>query len=71
LKTFTPMRGSFEEGDVLTFDKDTYSRYDGMTGYFFQDGAGVGRVWDVRDEDAIESWKNLFEEVTQDPPKTA
>jgi hypothetical protein len=71
LKTFTPMRGAFGTGELLTFDTDTYSRYDGMTGYFFHDTAGIGRVWDVRDEDDIDRWKNIFVEVTEDATNNA
>jgi hypothetical protein len=49
---------------VLAYERDAYSRYDSYTGYFFsQDGAERLRSWDIHDDEDLESWRELFEEV--------
>jgi len=53
----------FAAGELLTFVRDAWSRYDGMTGYFFLDIAGCDRRWDISDEDDIGRWDQLFEFV--------
>ncbi|WP_367872560.1 hypothetical protein [Luteolibacter sp. Populi] len=64
LKDFTALRDSFKAGQVLTYSSDAWSRYDGITGYFFVErGAGLSRVWDIDDGDDIGIWKELFEEL--------
>jgi hypothetical protein len=61
---FASMRDSFAAGDILTFDSDAWSRYDGVTGYFFrQAGRETLRVWDIHDDADIEVWRELFEEL--------
>lgn len=66
-KDFTCLRDDFKAGEVLVFDSDAYSRYDGYTGYFFsQVGARRLRTWDIDDDDDLEVWRDLFEEVLTD-----
>ena len=60
-KTFTSLRDSFSEGETLTFDYDSWSHYDGITGYFFKDANNNDRVWDIYDEEDIEIWEEYFE----------
>lgn len=60
-KPFAAMRDEFCEGEVLKYTGSAYSRYDGITGYFFVDGKAAGRSWDVRDEDSIDVAADLFE----------
>lgn len=62
--TFAALRGSFTAGEVLIFDSSAWSRYDGITGFFFtQPGRQGGRVWDLADDADVESWRQLFEEM--------
>ena len=64
-RTFAALRDSFTSGEVLTFDSDAWSRYDGITGYFFrQAGREMLRVWDIGDDADIKVWKELFEELS-------
>jgi hypothetical protein len=63
-KSFNALRDSFSAGEVLTFERDARSRYDGITGYFFRRaGTDTLRVWDIDDEADIIVWKDLFEEA--------
>lgn len=66
-RSFTALRDSFVEGELLMYESKAYSRYDGITGYFFQqvDGPGM-RWWDVYDDQPGDLWLELFEAV--DPP---
>ena len=54
----------FEAGELLTFVRDAWSRYDGMTGYFFHGSQGYARRWDISDDDDIARWRNVFEPIT-------
>ena len=61
---FKALRDSFVAGEELTYDRDAYSRYDGYTGYFFtQAGTAQLRSWDIPDDDDLEVWRDLFEEI--------
>jgi len=63
LKSFKALRDTFIEGEVLQFERDAWSRYDGVTGYFFRQENSAGtRVWDIGDDDDIEQWRELFVE---------
>jgi len=65
-RDFKALRDSFLAGEELTYDRDAYSRYDGYTGYFFtQLGAGQLRSWDISDDDDLEVWRDLFEEILE------
>lgn len=65
-KSFAALRDSFTADEVLTFDSDAWSRYDGITGYFFrQPGSEKLRVWDIDDDADILIWKELFEELPE------
>jgi hypothetical protein len=61
LKYFVAFDDAFEAGELLVFVRDAYSRYDGMTGYFFRDASGRYRRWDIADDDDLSRWKNIFE----------
>jgi hypothetical protein len=62
---FRALRDSFTAGEVLTFDSDAWSRYDGITGYFFrQSGRETLRAWDIDDDADIQIWRELFEELS-------
>ncbi len=61
---FAALRDSFVAGEVLLFDSFAWSRYDGITGYFFQQpGCETVRIWDISDDADILVWKELFEEL--------
>ncbi|MGE0377267.1 MAG: hypothetical protein AB7I48_13745 [Planctomycetaceae bacterium] len=63
-QSFVAFRDSFTAGEVLTFDSDTWSRYDGITGYAFrQSGREMLSFWDIDDDADIQIWRELFEEL--------
>jgi hypothetical protein len=51
--TFESMFDGFVAGEELVFEGEAYSRYDGVTGYFFRDQSGESRRWDVPDEEDL------------------
>jgi len=62
--TFAALRDSFVADEVLLFDSFAWSRYDGITGYFFRQSERESlRVWDIADDKDILVWKDLFEEL--------
>ena len=63
--SFATLRASFIAGEILVFDSDAWSRYDGITGYSFS-GAGVEglRTWDISDDEDLEIWRLHFEELS-------
>ncbi len=64
-QSFAALRDSFTAGDILTFDSDAWSRYDGITGYFFRQPCRERlRVWDIDDDADIQIWRELFEELS-------
>lgn len=63
-RSFTALRDVFKEGEVLVFESCAWSRYDGITGYFFSKPGQVGtRAWDLPDELDFGSWREFFEEI--------
>ena len=60
-KSFKALRAVFQEGEILRYDNDAYSLYDACTGFFFFDSEGKIRSWDVRDDQSIDVWPELFE----------
>jgi len=62
--SFTALRDSFVEGELLIYESRAYSRYDGITGYFFRQVTNPGmRWWDVYDDEPGGRWLELFEAV--------
>lgn len=55
IRDFKSLRDSFHESEELTYSKQTYSRYDGQTGYLFIDDTDTVKVIDVHDDDPIET----------------
>lgn len=65
---FTALRDSFVADEVLLFDSFAWSRYDGITGYFFrQPEREIMRVWDIGDDEDVLVWRELFEELPDIP----
>lgn len=62
--SFQALRDRFVEGEMLVFDSSAWSRYDGITGYFFRspDMSGL-RLWDIYDHEDVGIWKEYFEEM--------
>lgn len=61
---FVALRDTFSAGEILIYDRSAWSRYDGITGYFFrQEGREGLRLWDIEDDADLSVWKELFEEV--------
>ena len=66
-RDFTALRDSFGAGEILTFLRDAYSRYDSYTGYFFsQSDTQPLRVWDIHDDEDLAIWQELFAEMQRD-----
>lgn len=66
-RSFVALRDSFTAGEVLTFDSDAWSRYHGITGYFFrQSGGGSLRVWDLEDDADVQDWRLFFDPLPVD-----
>lgn len=64
---FTARRDSFRAGEILTFHSDAYSRYDNYTGCFFsQPDTPQLRAWDIHDDEDLDTWRALFEELPSD-----
>jgi hypothetical protein len=61
-KSFTALRSEFRAGELLTYQASAYSRYDGITGYFFATEDDGSRSWDVYDGDPFNA-DEFFEEV--------
>jgi hypothetical protein len=61
---FKSLFDTFQSGEVVKYEGDAYSRYDCITGYFFsQPNVPNGRRWDIHDDEDLETWRKLFEEV--------
>ncbi|HEY7370768.1 MAG TPA: hypothetical protein VIF57_01225 [Polyangia bacterium] len=68
LRTFQAMRDAFTAGEILVYRSCGWSRYDGVTGYFFQaPHETLFRAWDVRDEEDLSVWTTLFEPLPLTP----
>ncbi len=64
-QNFVALRDAFVAGEVLTFESDAWSRYDGITFYFFRQlERETLRVWDIDDDADIHAWLGLFEELS-------
>jgi hypothetical protein len=50
LESFQALRDAFAKDEVLTYESEGYSLYDGMAGYFFRDSSNKIRTFDVSDE---------------------
>jgi hypothetical protein len=61
-KSFIALRDQFREGELLTYKESAYSRYDGITGYFFSDEKHGTRSWDVYDGDKPDT-DDLFQKI--------
>jgi hypothetical protein len=68
-RDFQSLRDSFRAGEVLTYERDTWSRYDECTGYVFtQSGTSILRLWDVYDTEDVAVWRDLFEALPDVEP---
>ena len=66
-KDFRALRDTFRAGEVLSFDSAAWSRYDGITGYFFtQEGREGLRLWDIDDDVDVSCWVEFFDLLPQD-----
>ena len=53
-------------GQVMAFEFESWSRYDGETFYLFRDHSGQIYVWGLPDEDDLDGWRQFFQEETND-----
>lgn len=56
-------RDSFELGEVLTFVGDSYSRYDGMSGFDFRNTQGDLKRWDIHDDESMDLCSQNFQQA--------
>jgi Arc/MetJ-type ribon-helix-helix transcriptional regulator len=54
---------SLNVGEVITYERSTWSRYDEATIYIFRSNENKERTWILRDDDSLESWRRVFEPV--------
>ncbi len=67
-RDFDALRDSFVTGEILVFDSCAWSRYDGMSGFFFRQPGREGiRLWDIADDVDLQVWKELFEDLGAHP----
>ena len=67
IRDFQALRDTFTAGEILVYERDAWSRYDGITGYFFSEaGSGELRSWDIDDGEDLGVWRDLFEELPND-----
>lgn len=64
-KEFHSPRDTFLAGEVLTFERTSYSWYDNLTGFFFRDVAGRVRGEDLEDGTDLDVLNDLFQESTE------
>ena len=55
---------AFTEGDVLRFERSSYSHYDAITGFDFTDAEGKSRRWDLSDAESLDFCDERFEVCT-------
>jgi hypothetical protein len=71
-RDFKSLRDTFRAGEVLTYERDTWSRYDGCTGYVFaQPSTSMPRCWDIYDDEDLALWLELFEALPNAEESTA
>ena len=46
------LRDNFLSGEILVFEKMSYSRYDNCSGYFFKTESGENKVFDIHDNES-------------------
>ena len=63
LKSFSVLRDTFREGEILQYQESAHSHYHGYSGFFFIDEERKIRSWDLGDGDSLEVWRELFEEI--------
>lgn len=64
IRSFSSLRGNFDAGHLLKFEFDTWSQYDGITGYKFENlSTRATQMWDVADSESIDHWQDLFERI--------
>jgi hypothetical protein len=51
-------------GQAITFECESWSRYDSETFYLFRDSSGRICVWGLPDEEDLDRWRQFFQERT-------
>jgi hypothetical protein len=63
-QNFSKFSQQFQEGQILEFVDEAYSRYDNLTAYSFTDAiTGLPLSLEIIDDEPIETWSNFFEEI--------
>jgi len=56
-----------EKGERLVYRSTGFSSYDGYIGFFFTDGSGRDRRWDIYDEaDPVAEARKVFDAANED-----
>jgi hypothetical protein len=55
-------------GQAMTFEFESWSRYDSQTFYLFRDPSGRIYVWSLHDKDSLDRWRQFFQEETSKTP---
>lgn len=53
----------FRIGEILTFCRDYYSPYDGLSIFLLRTTSGEERHWILHDSEPIEKWRQCFERL--------
>jgi|GEM_PF-7127000 len=62
-QSFSTSSGPFYEDEILTYKRQAYSHYDGITFFMFEDSSGRVRSWEVSDREATDERESLVEEL--------
>ena len=54
---------TFSAGEVLVFERDTYSHYDNAFVYVFRSSGGEEKEWWLTEGEPKESWHEYFEQL--------
>ena len=63
-KSFKGVYDSFEEKEILLYQRESYSAYDQIAIYIFRDKAGHLKRWTLHDDLSLESWHQFFQPVS-------
>jgi hypothetical protein len=65
-QTFVSGPSEFSEGELLTFEADSYSHYDNSSVFQFRNATTKElKGWWLHDSESVEIWKNFFTEETE------
>jgi hypothetical protein len=63
IQDFQSGPSNFLRGEILRFDRDSYSPYDNSFVYTFYEEMNTEKVWLLLNNDPDDTWKQYFEEI--------